>query len=330
MGFLCAVLVVIMHVQWPQGTPGSPVWFFHQGIAEGVARMAVPFFFIASGFFLARHFDERGWWFRETGKRVKSLGVPYVAWTLAALLASILLTAVANASAHRSVGTGLHFPHLRGWMDIFGLNLPVYPLNIPLWFLRCLFLLVLLSPVLDRLLARWGYAWLAVAFLFLLSSPRIPAGHWSMYLYHLSLGLFYFSSGIALRRMPPPELPRETACVSGVAGLALLALKMCAVWKGWPVDRELDALSLPFLLHAAWTFAPRTEWPDWLVSCAFPVYLANIVAIRLVTPFLLHAGLEGLPVAFAQLLAGVAGPCTMAWFLRRHFPGLAAMVFGGR
>ena len=44
----------------------------------GFCCLAVPFFFMVSGYFPARHFDETGWWIRETGMRMQSLPVPYL------------------------------------------------------------------------------------------------------------------------------------------------------------------------------------------------------------------------------------------------------------
>ena len=42
----------------------------------GIGQCAVPFFFIASGFFLAGHMCETDWWNRECKKRVRMLLVP--------------------------------------------------------------------------------------------------------------------------------------------------------------------------------------------------------------------------------------------------------------
>lgn len=330
LGFLCSLLVVAIHAAWPDGPPLSAAWFIRQGLVEGIGRMAVPFFFVVSGFFLARHFSEKGWWRRETAKRLRSLLVPYVVWSLAALLAAWLLAAIVDFGTHRPFGTTCPVPGLRDLPAVFGLDLTEYPLDVPLWYVRCLFVLVLLSPALDWLASRCGRAWLAAAFLLLLFARRIPAGNWDTYLYHASLGLFFFSAGIVLRKTRPPQLPSVAAVFSGLAGLALLAAKMAAAWKGWPFESELGTLSLPFLLHAAWTFVPKSEWPGWLTSCAFPIFLANIVVIRFVAPFLLHAGMGGGAAAFAELAAGVAVPCALAWFLRRCFPRVASIAFGGR
>ena len=330
MGLVCSILVVAMHVCWPSDVPLTPGWFARQGLADGLGRMAVPFFFVVSGFFLARHFGEQGWWRREICKRLKSLGPPYVAWSLAALLVPVVLSAVFDLGAHRPFGSKFQIPPGHDWMAVFGLDLSKLPLNGTLWYVRCLFALAAVSSVLERIVARFARTWLAAAFLLLLFCWHVPAGKWAVCLYHVSQGLFYFSVGIVLRRKGPPGWPSWTAVFSGLAGLALLSAGIAAAWKGWPWAYEWKALSVPFLLHGAWSVVPSSKWPDWLTSCAFPIFLMHPLVVRFLEPFLLAVGMGRFPAALAEWMAGVACPCALAWFIRRHAPRLAFVLFGGR
>ncbi len=73
MAFIAALLVVAIHVR--EGSIiGSFNWHVYQIIVDGFARIAVPFFFLAAGFFLAGHCTGPGWWLRECKKRIKTLG----------------------------------------------------------------------------------------------------------------------------------------------------------------------------------------------------------------------------------------------------------------
>ena len=81
MSLLCAFLVVSIHVDWPSDVPLSAGWVLSNALAGGYAGIAVPFFFVVSGYFLAKHFDEDGWWRREVTKRINSLVVPFFLWT---------------------------------------------------------------------------------------------------------------------------------------------------------------------------------------------------------------------------------------------------------
>ena len=77
MGFVCACLVVLIH---------SPMFgnvgFVTYLLKNFLVRIAVPAFFMISGFLLARHCGEEGWYCREVCKRVKTLLVPLWCWCL--------------------------------------------------------------------------------------------------------------------------------------------------------------------------------------------------------------------------------------------------------
>lgn len=71
LSFLCSLAVVAIHCGWDEDS------LMKSFFCEGVARIAVPFFFVVSGYFLARHIGEDGWYKQELRKRVASLLIPY-------------------------------------------------------------------------------------------------------------------------------------------------------------------------------------------------------------------------------------------------------------
>lgn len=75
MSIMCAFLVVVIHCTSNFNVSNCFVRMF---IYDGVCRIAVPFFFFASGFFLAAHFGENYWWGKEIAKRIRTLFVPYL------------------------------------------------------------------------------------------------------------------------------------------------------------------------------------------------------------------------------------------------------------
>ena len=74
--FICALLVVLIHV--PSIENG--LWlndFALRWIKNGLSMIAVPVFFVISGFLLGRHIDEQGWYAKAVKNRVRSLVIPF-------------------------------------------------------------------------------------------------------------------------------------------------------------------------------------------------------------------------------------------------------------
>lgn len=217
MSLLCAFLVVVIHC-YVDSEHGSVFWwlteFFGGGrfASGGLVRIAVPYFFVAAGFLLAGHMQQRDWWIKECAKRVRSLVVPYIIWCgvfgLMILANKLLL--------HHE---GFTLMDLR---RIFGLGLGLRPYLIQCWFLRALFILVLISPILKGGCGRCAVLILSAIVLF--------AGEFGFVWFRddfwavtFSLeGFFYFSVGVFLRYHPL----RVSGMLArlGVAALAIALL----------------------------------------------------------------------------------------------------------
>lgn len=147
LSFVCSVLVVLIHCHsmspWFAGEPGigaceATVAFFG---TYTFARIAVPIFFVLTGFFLAKHYPEQGWWKSALKKRLFSLYVPFVIWNA--------LNAAIGCAAGESVDA----------VAIFGWNPYVRLGCMQFWYLQSVFIYLLLSPViLAALRSRAGAA----------------------------------------------------------------------------------------------------------------------------------------------------------------------------
>ncbi|MGN0890730.1 MAG: acyltransferase family protein [Candidatus Spyradenecus sp.] len=309
MSFCCACLVVFIHI-YPRFDPGSWQWWIHQFIANGITRVAVPYFFLASGFFLACHFGEEGWRRREVGKRVFSVLVPCYLTILLWAILKIGLAFVLPPTA------GLPFLDLLAqtinWKSTTGL----YPFACPelysLWFLRTLFVFVLVSPLVVRPLTtsrKSGLSFLAALFLLhLLLLPytyilrhiapflsRWPlfaafpferiAGYGSyIFTYGFSMsGFCYFSLGIFLCHYTParPLTSRQT-CLCGAIGVFLLVLSFFGTLHALKPGIYFAILALPFLLATLWrVMSSRALLPPWLLACNLPIYLLHLIFLNL-------------------------------------------------
>ena len=339
MSLLCACLVALSHVA-RNSAFGSCGWWFVRMTRYGVCCMAVPFFFTVSGYFLSRHFDEKGWWRRETLKRVSTLLFPYLFWCAAFFVFASLGYAFLNMSdggfldALGRTGTSVAVA--------FGALPHRVPFLMPLWYVRALFVLVLLSPLIALATRRKATAWLACAGLFaiyFLVSPHrngFPETPFMRFFYYgVSLfGAFYFCLGATLRRTGVPTSSRLADRLAGVAllvaGTGLIAVRTYFTSRRLPDPYALLCIAIPCLVSGAWLAIPAVRLPAWLTSMSFPIYVMHYFVVYALDGFVLFRGRKSIALMALETLAAVALPVAAAFLMRRFFPVFAARVFGGR
>lgn len=129
--------------------------FIRNLISQGIARTAVPLFFLLSGYFLFLGFS----WSIENYKkkldsRLKTLLVPFIFWNVATLL----LLALAQSIPVLQV----YFSGKNALISTFGIyeyvnaiiGLDRSPISYQFWFIRDLMLMVLIAPVIHLMLKR--------------------------------------------------------------------------------------------------------------------------------------------------------------------------------
>lgn len=144
--FFLSVLIVILHsncqktLGWVNdGSMFAGVLSFMSSILTMVGHLAVPTFFMMSGYLFYRNIAGVQNTFTKIKKRVRTLLIPYLLWNsfFVFLFLCILNTPLVNY---------MHMPNnLRTWQDIV---LAILNSSMtPLWFVKDLMIFVLLSPV---------------------------------------------------------------------------------------------------------------------------------------------------------------------------------------
>ena len=333
MGFLCALLVVVIHLS---GDTVSKTMYLLLGMTtEGVCRIAVPFFFTTAGFLLAGRTDEVGWWGQSLKSRVRSLVVPFLLIGLINCGIALVQTVGGNLLRGRGVFAGL--PDVGWWLTEMGFNPCAFPGHWVMWFVRALFLLVLVSPVLVWGLRRVGWGLVGGLFVvWTLTQPFVlGASEPILRLWGTTVsvsGFFWFTLGLQLRLTGARltcRWPMHLAAL--VVGLLLVAGRLV-----WNLSSEhalpgywVNWLYIGLMLWGAWGLSPgcvriKTAW------MAFPIFLIHgyvIAALRL----------TGIPPSYASpehfVFEGcvvIAASMSAAHALARYVPGLARILFGGR
>jgi fucose 4-O-acetylase-like acetyltransferase len=328
--------------------PASPATVVQYLFANGLLRFRIPLLFAISGYLFAWR-DEGGAAHRtRLVRRLRTLGVPYLAWSALALLGTWALeqwaptrTLVA-ASGLTWYGPGRELVSsyaLRDWLTRWTLD----PLAFQLWFLRSLLLLNLAYPWIAQAVDRAPRALGGVlAVLWLLGVP-IPAFG--------EAGLLFFGLGVWLARRDHPvdrlpwavPLPLVAALWLGASavrtalaftlettpgGVALAMLLLHRVG-------ELCGLGLAWVGGAAFADrAMRHPVVARLTGASFLIYVLHVPLVHYVVEAILAArGSTPAATLTAWLVAPlvvIALAVAVSAGLRRAAPGLYGWLTGGR
>jgi surface polysaccharide O-acyltransferase-like enzyme len=160
--FWAILLVVFLHAYnldtKQQGViltlPKSYNWFVQNLISNGLTRIAVPLFFIISGYLFFIKFDQKSPNFSvKIRKRVKSLFVPYAIFSLLGVILYLILQSIPATQSFFTNQRIVDFDLLTLTKTIF-----ITPIPYQLWFIRDLFVIVFFSPIWYILLKnlKWG------------------------------------------------------------------------------------------------------------------------------------------------------------------------------
>ena len=345
MSFVCACLVVLLHCS-PAAAPGCFAWWFcHMFGREGLCIIAVPYFFFAAGFFLAGKFDGSrptlDVWRQEVKKRARSLLLPFVIWMVISAVRSYLMWYAKIRIFHVSAEAGF-WTHSVAWqMLLFSGLHPFADIGI-FWFIRCLFALVVISPILVWLTR---YKWLVLTMLIagygaFLYFDGNGAG-WDFYFffdrYVTIRGLLWFFIGITCRVADwkfSDDWLRGGLLI--VIGIVFLICKNILDLNGRGAAMNIvEAMAVPFLMIGVFSIVPVRRLSSRLVDNSFPIFLAHNAFLSLAAMLLMFFKISGnaewaVIVMLFRLCIAVSLSVLLAEWLKRSFPRFANIVYGGR
>lgn len=327
MAFVCACLVVGIHLG-DTTVVGSSFWWALRLLKSGLCSIAVPFFFFASGYFLAGKIGEDGWYSIALKTRLKTLLVPYLLWNVIYLSFETGLMVSANLVHGRALADGVAAVNP---FSAFGLDPSVAPYLFTYWYIKALFILVAFSPLLIFLLRRTkGLALIGLWVLYALVAPGDEVEGGGMFKWTFSLlGLFYFSFGIFARdakiRLAFNGDSKDLCIgsVSLIVGLLLVIFKHVGVLP----YSILRPISIVFMLIGVWCLTPTNSWPLWLVSQSFAIYTLHIFTRTIGWMVFEVTSTTGYLVSWGLNIVACIG---IAVLIKRLFSKTTALIFGGR
>lgn len=336
LGILCALLVVLIHTWAPIADVGSCVWWCWNLLS--IRGIAVPVFFAISGFLLAGHFEEDGWWWHALRKRVKTLILPCVIWSILWLLYCKGLVIAANIVKHR---------HLFANVDMsvvdFSLLAGIYPFEHPmlatLWYVRALLIFIIIAPLLKSSLIRFRWKLLFAAFVLWCFNLGWGANHgnWKYFAYDfLGAGwVFFFLLGMAMRTgiLIVDVKLKHKVFLWGV-GLVVLKPILCvlALDRCWGMQYVVfcaDKIMVPTLMLISWQLIPAKKWPRAITDLAFPIYLIHWF-VASIFGYLFYGSAESMAQFVIRFSVIVFLSAVIAMAVKRLIPCVSRVLFGGR
>lgn len=320
MSFVCAVMVVAIHLT--HGMAGWGRWY-DSLYRHGVGRMAVPFFFLASGYFLACKVVGVSGFRTAIRKRIRTLFVPYLLWQL---IWVAWLCLCVGANVMRTGGAFSQYWLYQGWsnLSLLGLHYGQYPAMGLLWYVRALLLLVVISPVLFFLVRRFG-AWS----LLLLYALELAGAIWSMPWNVIGMllpmqAVFFFGAGCYLcdrRALLVQPMPRAWLLV--VVGFLLCLLK---VYTG---GGALVHIAAPFLIVGVWQIMGHVTISRKLTDNSFALYLIHPFVL-VCWQMVIGRSRQSVLLLILEFVFALVSSFGIIFLLRRFFPKITNVLLGGR
>lgn len=336
MRFPLIVLVMFAHSLTLPENPGGGGWgiyyFVTEMISHNLAKIAVCWFFVFSGYFFFLKFDgnrmESKWVLEKWRNRVRTLLLPYLIWNLLAILAIMI-------KSWLCVKVGLGEDEQMAWVregDVLSW-LWGSRANFPLWYMRDLMILSLFAPMLFYLLKNAKTGLIVVGIIYLIASFfSVP----------LDRSICFFSLGayLGIHKKNILQICRSIEVPSAIA--AILTLILASVGNNWQCHHLLLKIFYPFgmitfmnIFDAVINNAGIKQFLIRLSNSVFFIYAAHeIYILQWTKGFCLRTlgnGLLGMSISYVIVPIAVIVICVcLKDICNKVAPKALAFICGGR
>ncbi|PRD42621.1 succinoglycan biosynthesis protein exoh [Phyllobacterium phragmitis] len=328
--------IVLVHV--PYGPETEPfngdngiVDWLRVFLAESVFRVGVPCLSAISGYLLLRNGLETFDYRKVLGRKMQSILLPLLIWNGAFFLFVFLVQSRGIGEGYLPDVTHVPFPDLLNL--IFALN--GEPINLPLYFLRDLFVCILLSPVLAFLVKRYPLSTLTLLLALTVVPVPIHIVVRKSILLSFALGMSFAIHKVDIKKMDPYAAPVFAAFLIASARLAAALYQYGPEYPYWlNVTRNFFIL---IGIPGFWALSAlliQSEFGQRLASTkglSFWIFCAHYPVLLLLWMLWNRVNLNEYVVFYAGALA-IGGLLLLMSneIARRSFPGTYALLVGSR
>lgn len=328
MSIVCAFMVVGIHIGTLPVT-GISDWILKFIGANGILRVAVPFFFFASGFLCANSYVSGRSYKYQVFRRCTTLLIPYICWNIIYMLFEWGVTSSPPVMSVEYV------------INMFGLNLMERPIFGFLWFVRLLMILIVLSPIFYRV-ARSVFAARLLPIGFVVAGVLFcPSAYSSKYYLMAEYafcfeGGFLFYAGMCLRIRPFDMNIRFGKMFWLILGAGLWVARVLMVKLQFPlVAYWFSWFGIVVSIYALYLTVPDKPFSKFIIAEAFPLYLVHPFVVAILAGLIKALGhreyiLTSVLLFVVRWVLVVLVSFVAIKIGRKIMPRVASVLFGGR
>jgi len=343
MRFPLAIAIVFLHCNSSPYDENFCYSFIRQYISFTWVGIAVPIFFLISGFLFFNNIDHfsKKEYKRKLLSRIRSLLIPYIAWNiLAALVPLFILVLIIIKNGEPVIWIVDYFKSLNGWHIFWDYNQwgenSTGPIDLPLWFIRDLLILSVATPLIYRGIQRFGLGWILFTIVLYLIS------HW-YYLYFNSRALLFFSIGAywGINKINLIYLTKKIGLIASgfaiIMSFLITSVEVHSPWNDW-LYQIFVVLSFFFIIKIGCFIIKRGYGNSllFLSQCSFFVFAVHEIKVYEICLKLsnqLFTSTDTLSLCFHYFLypVSVSAVCVALFFVAKYIaPKLLSFLIGNR
>lgn len=333
---------------------------FRIAISQGFARLAVPIFFLTAGYLFFQKLEKWNWqvYTDKIKKRINTLLVPYLIWNVIAIVYFLAIFLYKN-----DIGSLMDFLDERGgllwfWncgragyvprVNLFGWEMwdGAFPINYPLWFVRDLMVVCVLSPVIWFLVNRLKVFWIILMLILYIADIWIPLEGFR------AEGFFFFSAGAYLCIWNKDFKSVLSDFKKYAFPVSIVALILCVISYGedwhWYVRRIFCIFGTITALYTTLSLIEKGRYkimkPNaFLSEASFVIFAAHIIGIKDIVCSVINRIIEFVMVnvffirdlmfTIGYIIAPIVTTLLILivyWYASKKMPGLCNILTGGR
>lgn len=321
-------------------------------LSKVLASCAVPTFFLISGFLFFRNFTKWSWngYTRKLKSRVKTLIIPYFSWNALVFL-SVILLKIKNIHLGEQSWLQLYDYIKDEWMACFWdyskwetlgniIGYSTYntaPIDIPLWFLRDLIIMVLLSPIIYCYIKKCKIGGILLLLVAYLTNIWISVPGFSIAaFFFFSLGAYFAINNMNIVLFSRMRwlifIPLSVICFIPCVWLCGVKNSYAIILHGlYIITTVFSLLSLSSWIVERYNISPK----PFLVNSCFFIYASHTIFILAIAGGILNliipgAGIITLEICYLATPFLTAGICLAVYYILTKYLKPIAVPFTGR